>query len=129
MKFLIPAFLVLMVSCNADKDCAFIPDTSSIKLELKVESLEDSLPAIKTKTDLVGFMTRHPASRDLFFNRSAYPGDSTFINRLYNRFTSPHIDTLLMETHRVFGNGDALATEFKNAYTNLKYYYPEFQTR
>ena len=131
MKMLAPVFLWFVLnSCAKDKEeqCVFIPETSSIHIDLAVESLEDSLPAVKTKNDLVKFMTRYPQTRDLFFNRSAYPDDSAFINRLYNRFTNPHIDSLLMETHRVFGNGDALKNEFKQAFSNLKYYYPDFHT-
>lgn len=129
MRVVFPAVLViLLVACSSDekKECAFVPDTSSIALVLDFQPLEDSLPAIRSKTELVGFMTAHPDTRDIFFNRGAYPGDSTFINRLYNRFTSPHIDTLLMETHRVFGNGEVLRDEFRQAYANLKYYYPDF---
>lgn len=118
---------LVLFSCGKEKQpCAFVPDTSGISVNLRFESLEDSLPAIKTKEQLVRFMTVHEDTRDIFFNRGAYSGDSTFINRLYNRFTNPHIDTLLQETHRVFGNGEALREDFRQAYTNLKYYYPDF---
>lgn len=128
MKFASFATLVLLaVACSSDeKTCVYIPDTSKIPLELNYQSLEDSLPAVMTKSDLVRFMNHHPDTRDIFFNRGAYPSDSTFINRLFNRFSNPHIDTLLMETHRVFGNGQGLRAEFYQAYANLKYYYPDF---
>ncbi len=123
---LVVGLLVLSCTPKAEEQCGFIPETSSVPVALAFESLEDSLPAIATKADLVRFMTRHPDTRDIFFNRGAYPSDSTFINRLYERFASPHIDTLLQETHRVFGNGDALRGEFQQAYTYLQYYYPDF---
>jgi len=129
MKFVRLAFIVsLVISCSADdrENCAFVPDTSSIVLNMEFKSLEDSLPAITTKDQLVHFMAVHPDTRDFVFSRSAYPSDSVFINRLYNRFTNPHIDTLLQETHRVFGNGDALRKEFQAAFTNMRYYYPDF---
>ena len=98
---------LFLMSCSNKKEekCAFIPETSSIRIDLTFESLEDSLPTITQKSQLVGFLARHPEVRDLFFNRSAYPNDSVFINELYNRFTNPHLDTLLTETNRVFGNG------------------------
>jgi len=51
-----------------------------------------------------------------------------FINELYHRFSNPHIDTLLSETKRVFGDLSELKTEFTQAFTNLKYYYPDFNT-
>jgi hypothetical protein len=117
----------LLFSCSGDEQkCAFVPDTSSLSVNLHFEPLEDSLPAVTTKADLVRFMTAHPDTRDLFFSRGAYPSDSVFINRLFGRFSNPHIDTLLMETHRVFGDGTALREQFTQAYANLKYYYPDF---
>ncbi len=121
-------FSLLLLSCSdsTEEKCAFVPETASIKLNLVYESLEDSLPAVSTKSQLVHFFTRHPEMRDLFFNRQAYPSDSAFINELYNRFSNPHLDTLLTETHRVFGHGDELKSQFVNAFTNLKYYYPDF---
>lgn len=123
--FCLPALLLFSCGPDAEKNCAFIPDTTK-KVPLVFEALEDSLPAITGKEDLVRFMTAHPDTRDFFFNRQAYPNDSVFINRLSTRFTNPHIDTLLQETHRVFGNGQFLRDEFTQAFTNLNYYYPDF---
>ncbi len=119
---------VFLYACTTDeeKGCAFVPDTSGIALNVRYESLENSLPAIQTKADLARFMTAHPGARELFFSRPSYPDDSTFINRLFQKFSNPHIDTLLQETHRVFGNGEMLKAEFQNAFANLKYYYPDF---
>jgi len=118
-------WLLLLACSGDDKKCAYIPDTTAIDVTPVFESLEDSLPAITTKADLVRFMTAHPDTRDLFFNRGAYPSDSVFINRLFSRFSNPHIDSLLMETHQVFGDGAVLRDQFTQAYANLKYYYPD----
>ncbi len=120
---------LLMVSCENEKEdrCAFVPETSTAKIDLTFESLEDSVLSIKSKTHLVRFLDNHKELRDLFLNRSAYPSDSAFINGLYETFTNPHLDTLLMETHRVFGNGVVLKSEFEKAFANLRYYYPGFQ--
>jgi hypothetical protein len=136
MKFLIFAHMkfvrlflgmVVLLSCSPQEEkCEFIPDTSGVNINLAFHSLEDSLPVISRKDELVRFMTVHPDTRDIFFNRGAYPSDSTFINRLYERFSNPYIDTLLQETHKVFGNGDTLRQQFQQAYTHLKYYYPEY---
>lgn len=129
MKFVGIAIVVLLVwSCSPDTErtCAYIPDTKAISLNLIFQPLEDSLPAITTKDDLARFMSVHPDTREFFFNRSAYPDDSVFINRLHARFSNPHLDTLLHETHRVFGDGSFLRDQFKDAYTNLKYYYPDY---
>ena len=120
---------LLFVSCTdkGEEKCAFVPETTALKINLNFESLEDSLPAITLKSQLVHFLNRHAEMRDFFFNRTAYPNDSVFINELYNRFTNPHLDTLLTEIHRVFGNGTELQHEFERAFINLKYYYPQFQ--
>jgi hypothetical protein len=120
---------IVLVACGDKEEdrCAFIPETSSIKIDLTFESLEDSLLGVTSKAQLVSFLDRHKELRDLFLNRSAYPSDSTFINGLYQTFTNPHIDTLLMETHRIFGNGAELKSEFEKAFANMRYYYPDFR--
>ncbi|HEY5824947.1 MAG TPA: gliding motility lipoprotein GldB [Cyclobacteriaceae bacterium] len=132
MRILIFVFILstLLVSCKKETEdkCVAIPETSAIKIDLNFESLEDSLPAIADKQQLVNFFSHHTPIRDLLFNREAYPSDSAFINDRYARFTNPAIDTLLTETHRVFGNGLELKKSFEEALTNLKYYYPAFPT-
>lgn len=121
--------LCSLVACNSDRNerCAFIPDTKDIKIDLQWESLEDSLPAITTKEQLKGFLTRHADVRELFLSRADFPSDTTFINERFRKFTNPHIDTLLMETHRVFGDASKLKQEFAQAFANFKSYYPDFQ--
>lgn len=121
--------LVVAVSCSdkVQDECVYSPDVESIKVDLQFESLESKLPAFTTKKELVDFFASHIAMRDYFFNREAYPSDSAFVNELYNRFTNPHIDTLLMETQKVFGDGSQLKAELTMAFTNMKYYYPDFK--
>ncbi len=123
---LISACLLIGCKDNKEENCAFIPEVSEAGINLQIESLEDSMPAITTKAELVRFFAHHPTLRDYFFNRPAYPDDSVFINELYNRFTNPHIDTLLMETKKVFGDLSELKSEFRQAFANIKYYYPDF---
>jgi hypothetical protein len=125
---ILSVFLCLLFSgCETKEEekCAFIPDTSDVSIDLRFESLTDSLFNIKSKQELVDFLGRHRALRDYFFHRNEYPQDSVFINTLYSRFTNPHIDTLRMEVSRVFGNEEELKTEFTNAFKNFKHYYPE----
>lgn len=127
------SFMVIasvLFSCVKEKEekCAFIPETSTLKVDLSYQSLEDSLPTIGSKKDLVQFFTAHPALRDLFFNRPSYPDDSIFISDRFAMFSSPSIDTLLMETHQVFGDGSELKKELEGAFNNLKYYYPDRTT-
>lgn len=113
--------------CSRDvEQCAFQPVITTAT-EVTFESLEDVLPAITTKDELVSFLTNQPVIRDQLFNRPAYPDDSVFINELFHRFTNPHIDSLLIDTKKVFGDLSALKEEFKLAFANLQYYYPDFK--
>jgi hypothetical protein len=123
------AVVLALGSCSNEPEerCAFVPNTENISVELRWESLENQLPSITTKKELVDFLGSHPTMRDAFFNRSSYPDDSVFINELYHRFTNPHIDTLLEETKNVFGDGTELKKQFQSAFANMKYYYPDFQ--
>jgi len=115
----------LLSGCGEDKEeCAFIPETSNTSIDLKFESLTDTLVNLSSKTQLVKLLDKHRVMRDHFFRRSEYPNDSVFVNALYSRYTNPHIDTLLMETHRVFGDESELKREFTEALKNLRYYYP-----
>jgi hypothetical protein len=123
------ATLIFLISCGAEKEdsCAFIPETSDIQVELKFESLSDSIANISSKAELVKLFNNHAVLREAFFKRAQYANDSAFINDLYTRLTNIHIDTLLMEVHRVFGNEQKLRDEFTTAFKNLKYYYPNIK--
>ena len=125
--FLIIAFFFIRCSDNQEEKCETVPDVSGISIDLTFDQSQDSLPALKSKEDLVRFLAKNPVLRDIFFNRTSYPDDSVFINKLYSRFNNPAFDTLLSETHKVFGDGSELKSEFQQAFTNLKFYYPDFQ--
>jgi len=119
-------FALVLMACKPDPEekCIIAPE---VKMELSFSSLEDSIPIIHTKQDLVNFFSHHVALRDVFFGRKNYPSDSVFINKLFRRFVHPSFDTLLMETKKVFSDGQSLKEEFRTAFANMKYYYPEFK--
>lgn len=124
-------FLLLVVSllwgCGTENEnCVFVPDVSPENIQLEIEHLGDSLARISSKKELVGLLTRQPVIRDEMLRRAEYPNDSVFLQEMFRRFTNPGIDTLLTETKKVFGDGSALEAEFKQAFANLKYYYPDF---
>src|SRR5688572_9894973 len=104
-KIKYPAFLLLLITgvlvsrCGQDKEeCAVIPDTSGVSVELEFESLADSLVNLSSKEALVKLLNTNRSLRDYFFRRDQYPNDSVFLNQLYTRFNNRYIDTLLMET-------------------------------
>src|SRR5688572_5866536 len=119
--------ILLLASCNSEKEdaCVFQPEVTD-RPTLHFEMLQDTLMTISSKADLVNLLTRHPAIRDYIFRRAEYPDDSVFINELFARLTNAHLDTLFLETKRVFGDGSELKSQFEEAFANLKYYYPDF---
>jgi hypothetical protein len=130
LQFAMTVIVIFILSgCGEKKEeCAFIPETSKISIDLEFESLSDTLVTISSKEQLIKFLDKHRVLRDQFFRRDQYPNDSVFVNALYRRFTNPHIDSLLMETHRVFGDESELKKEFTEAFRNLRYYYPDSRT-
>jgi len=119
--------LLLFASCNsADEEaCAFEPENAT-PVSLDFEMLQDSLVNVSSKSGLIKFLTLHPALRDYIFRRSEYKDDSLFVTQLYDRLTNPHMDTLNLEIKRVFGDASVLKAQFEKAFSNLKYYYPDF---
>jgi gliding motility-associated lipoprotein GldB len=119
--------LVMLAGCGPEKEeCVFKPETSDIRLNIKVEQLQDSFINVQSKRQLVELLTRYPAIRDEIFRRAEYPSDSIFVNEIYARMTNPYLDTLLLETQRVFGDLEKLTADFEEAFSNLTYYYPDF---
>lgn len=118
--------LFFLASCggNDEDACVFIPETSNIPVELSYTSLTDSLVSVSSKADLVALLNKHAVLRETFFNRAQYANDSAFINKLYEKFTNIHIDTLAQEVKRVFGDEQKLKAEITQAFKNLKFYYP-----
>lgn len=117
----------LLVACDSGKEeCAYIPESSDIFLDLKFEQLQDSFVNVGSKNELVKLLTHYPVVRDEIFRRGEYPSDSIFVDELYARLANPHLDTLLDETKRVFGNVAGVKSEFEEAFKNLKFYYPDF---
>lgn len=115
----------LLISCSrSEKECVFVPDVKQ-KVDVPWLSLSDSLVNVSSKSALVHLLTSHPVLRDYFFNRQAYPHDSAFINELYRRFTNPYLDTLRVDVKRVFGDEQELHQQFNDAFSNLRYYYPD----
>ena len=124
--FVVSSNLLIAGCQSAEESCVFQPETSAINLNVPFVTLQDSLVNIDSKSSLVALLTRHPIVRDEIFRRAEYPSDSVYVQELYDRFNNPHLDTLLLETKRVFGDLSTLHRTFSDAFTNIKFYYPEF---
>ncbi|MCI0751508.1 MAG: gliding motility lipoprotein GldB [Flammeovirgaceae bacterium] len=124
--FLNLSLFLFVISCSPEyEECVIKPEAS--KIQVDYVALTDSIASISTKQELVDLLSRYPVVRDVFLRRSEYPGDSVFINELFRRFTNPYFDTLVQESKRVFANESMLKAEFDEAFTNLKFYYPDFK--
>ena len=126
LTFIFIAFLLWNCGRNDDEECVFIPDVSHADFPLELEHFEDTLANINSKAQLIDFLQREPVIREVMLRRAEYPSEAVFIEEMFKRFTNPGIDTLLDETRRVFGDGSQLASAFKEAFANLRYYYPGF---
>jgi hypothetical protein len=120
------AFLVWGCDEKEKSECVFQPELSN-RVEIQIEQLQDSLVNISSRKQLVHILTRNPVMRDYIFGRAQYPDDSVFINSLYKRFTHAEIDTLLAQTKKVFGDLSELRAQFSEAFSNVRYYYPDFR--
>ncbi len=124
-------YLILLIlvnfffSCSNEVDECVEQPSSPTRVQLSVQQLQNMLPAVQSKQELVDVLSNYPVLRDQFLRRSEYPSDSAFINALYQRFTNVHFDSLLAETNRVFGDQASLKNELEEAFTNLAYYYPQ----
>ncbi|MBX2964814.1 MAG: gliding motility lipoprotein GldB [Cyclobacteriaceae bacterium] len=119
--------LLLLNSCGSDKEeaCVFIPPVKE-KISVDYLSLADSVAQLETKEEVIDFLGRHPVIRDNFLRRHLYPNDAEFIEDLSKRFTNNYMDTLRADVKRVFGDEQELKKQFEEAFSNLKYYYPDF---
>ncbi|MBS1487682.1 MAG: gliding motility lipoprotein GldB [Bacteroidetes bacterium] len=118
--------LVGVASCDSDREVQCLHDPQK-KIAISFTPIEDSLPAIRNKKDLAHFFSRHLEIANIFFKRQNYPNDSAFINHYYRWFSHPSMDTLLLETKKVFGDGSELKNEFQVAFSNMSYFYPGFK--
>lgn len=120
-------FSLWLAGCGRkNEECVFQPETSNITVDLRFESLQDSFINVSSKDQLIRLFTRFPVIRDEIFRRAEYPSDSVFVDEIFTRLNNPHLDTLLAETQRVFGNLTGLKSQFEEAFINLRYYYPDF---
>jgi hypothetical protein len=126
ITFVVVLVSVCLIGCGEKEEaCVFVPEPAST-VDLKLQHLHETLVNINSKGELIRLFTTYPLIRDEIFRRAEYPNDSLFLREVYGRLTNPHLDTLLSEVNRVFGDLSSLEQEFEQAFTNLKYYYPDF---
>jgi len=128
MRYLtIFCLLILVVSCSDEKgECDVAPDVSDSIVNIEIEGLEDELFAAQTFEEMMNFFSNHPVLTREFFGSELYPSDSVLAVELLNRVSNQYVDSLLHDTRAHFGDLSGLTREFEQAFSFLKYYYPDF---
>ncbi len=121
--------IVFTTACSDQNNnaCVDQPDISDITINLEVEQLHDKLLDVGSQEELKELLKKHRVITTYFLNPEQYPNEDVMIDELYRKFTNPHIDTLQMEIDRVFGDLSNLKQELNEAFSHLKYYYPQVQ--
>jgi len=124
-------FLSLFVfgfSCVPNSTCIEAPKLEEAnKVSINIERLEATLFKLESIQEVEGFITSHPILADEFLGRQEYPSETILATELLKRVQNPYVDTLYDETLASFGDLSELESEFEQAFSYLKYYYPSFQ--
>jgi len=123
--FIIVIFFVFLNSCKEKNQCIPHPDTGNIEIELSVERLE--LEVLDLKNDeLAEFLDSHWAFKEFFLDASKYPDDTILQMNYSSLLRNPGIDTLYTETLEAYNDFSDVESEFTDAFSLIKYYYPDF---
>lgn len=117
-------FSLAFIACKDDK-CIKAPDVSSIEISINIERLDKKLYKIPTKNDLSKLLAQNTMFAEEFLNLSQYPIPEILIDRYFNLLNSKDIDSLFIEVENTFGDLEDIRLQFEEAFSYLKYYYPE----
>lgn len=115
-------FLVLLDSCTT-QDCRV--GVEPIKIDLKVERLEQELFNSESAEDVEKFLKAHPNFSQFFLHADQYPADSILADRMFGLLKSPSIDTLYQEARDAFKNFDEVVQNLEQGLGRLKTFYPK----
>jgi len=107
-----------------EKRCKDIPDLSSIEIDVTRIKLEDQLMNMGSWNDVEVFLGKNRVFADYFLHANQYPHDSILAKRVFKLLKAPAVDTLFMESNRIFANMDNILADYKQAYQIINYHYP-----
>lgn len=127
-----PLFFIVLsafgLACTPNDACIDAPElTEADKVMVTIDRLEKELFSLKSTQEVEYFIASHPVLADEFLGRQQYPSDSILALELYKRISNPYVDTLYNETITSFGDLSNLKAEFEQAFSYIKYYYPNFK--
>ncbi len=117
---------IVLFHCSSDS-CREHPDIDPAKIELQVERLEEIMFDLDSKPAVAKFLQSKPSLVWEFLGRAQYAHDSVLVNNILRLSKDPYVDTLRLETRRIFGDFSGIEEEFQQAFAYLRFYYPEAQ--
>ncbi len=125
-KVLIFSTICLVLFSCKEESCDSYPDISNIKLSLDFEDLTTEIHTLKTEKELAAFLKTNPVVRDDFFQAANYKSEAEMLTETMKILKNPYVDTLYQEVRRIF-DVEQLHTELEDAFSRIKYFYPDFE--
>lgn len=125
-KLTVFAFLALF-SCNLEKEVCIEAPTLTKTVPVIIERLENRLFADTNPGEVLQFLQDYPVLAREFLGAGQYPSDTILAREIFKVIKNPYTDTLLMETNKYFGDMSDIKEEFEQAFSYIKYYYPDFK--
>ncbi len=116
---------LVLFSCKDDR-CDSFPDISNISINLDFEDLTGEIHTIDTEEELAAFLAANPIVRDDFFQAGNYKSEAEMLTETMKILSNPYVDTLYQEVTRIF-DVDKLRDELEDAFSRIKYFYPDFE--
>jgi gliding motility-associated lipoprotein GldB len=111
---------------DKEDDCEDV-DVSKSRIEVKIERLEDELMSIKSPEQADAFLTKYPQLAKQFFALEHYPSRGHLTSNLSKLAQDTAIQSLHEQTKVVYANISDLETQFADAFSHIKLYYPDFK--
>ena len=128
--FVIFSALLLFPGCagsQKDNACEERPDISAVQADWTFEPLHEEWKKQDSPESMKNFLSKHEVIAHGFFARNEFPSEREMADKAFELASNPHIDTLMMETGRIFGDLATLKNELDEAFRTMKYYFPDFQ--
>ena len=127
MKKLIVLILLACFSCGLENETCIDAPTVTETVPVVIERLENRLFADTNPGEVLQFLQDYPILAKEFLGANQYPSDTILAREIFKVINNPYTDTLLMETNKYFGDMSDLKEEFAQAFSYIKYYYPDFK--
>ncbi len=117
-------FAGLMVSCTSNDPCDTIPDTTQNRASVTLNRIDKQLFENKDEEALASYLTSNEEFTTKFIAGSQM-GIRGAVEMLYPMIRHASMDTVNDEIDATFGTFENYVREFEDAFSLLKYYYPE----